>query len=85
MEDAKEVVCVDFKTNIFFNTFSWADIIYPHLTGMLLAMTTTWMVLYITTVVIANYWVHLKLEFVLVKCVCFVMNSNTMKLIHVLP
>lgn len=42
MEDAKEVVCVDFNTNFFFlNTFSWADIVYPNLTGMLLAMTTT--------------------------------------------
>lgn len=55
MEDAKEVVCVDFNTHFFFSTFSWADIIYPNLTGMLLAMTTTRMVLYVTTVVIANY------------------------------
>lgn len=43
------------QTFFFLNTFSWADIVYPNLTGMLLAMNTTRMVLYITTVVIANY------------------------------
>ena len=53
MEDAKEVVCVDFNTNMFFLHIFWADI-YPSY-RYVVSHEHNKNDRYRTTVVIANY------------------------------